>query len=104
MATHSSILAWKIPWAEESDSPLPDCTVCSAVSILHPYTNSFQSGFNVALLNKNWASLVAQVVKNLPAMKETQFQSLGSGRSPGGRNGNPLQYSCLKNPMDRGAW
>ena len=26
----------------------------------------------------------------------------GSGRSPGGRNGNPLQYSCLKNPMDRG--
>ena len=29
---------------------------------------------------------------------------LGSGRSPGERNGNPLQYSCLGNPMDRGAW
>ena len=29
---------------------------------------------------------------------------LGSGRSPGRGNGNPLQYSCLKNPMDRGAW
>ena len=28
----------------------------------------------------------------------------GSGRSPRGRNGNPLQYSCLDNPMDRGAW
>ena len=28
----------------------------------------------------------------------------GLGRSPGGENGNPLQYSCLKNPMDRGAW
>ena len=28
----------------------------------------------------------------------------GLGRSPGGRYGNPLQYSCLKNPMDRGAW
>ena len=28
----------------------------------------------------------------------------GSGRSPGGGNGNPLQCSCLKNPMDRGAW
>ena len=27
-----------------------------------------------------------------------------SGRSPGGRHGNPFQYSCLKNPMDRGAW
>jgi len=29
---------------------------------------------------------------------------LGSGRSPGGGNGNPLQYSCLENSMDRGAW
>ena len=28
----------------------------------------------------------------------------GSGRSPGGAHGNPLQYSCLENPMDRGAW
>ena len=28
----------------------------------------------------------------------------GSGRSPGGGHSNPLQYSCLKNPMDRGAW
>ena len=28
----------------------------------------------------------------------------GSGRSPGGGNSNPLQYSCLENPMDRGAW
>ena len=28
----------------------------------------------------------------------------GSGRCPGGGNGNPLQYSCLENPMDRGAW
>ena len=28
----------------------------------------------------------------------------GSGRSLGGENGNPLQYSCLENPMDRGAW
>ena len=29
---------------------------------------------------------------------------LGSGRSPGGVHGNPLQYSCLENPMDRGTW
>ena len=28
----------------------------------------------------------------------------GSGRSPGGGNGNPLQYSCLENPVDRGVW
>ena len=46
---------------------------------------------------------VAQAVKNLPAM-----QNLGSipelGRSPGEGSGNPLQYSCLGNPMDRGTW
>ena len=33
-----------------------------------------------------------------------QVLSLGSGRSPGGGHGNPLPYSCLENPMDRGAW
>ena len=38
-------------------------------------------------------------------MQETQVQSQGQERSPGGGgNGNPLQYSCLENPMDRGAW
>ena len=36
---------------------------------------------------------------------ETQVPLIpGSGRSPGGGHGNPLQYSCLENPMDRGAW
>ena len=87
--------------------------------------------------------LVAQLVKNLPAVQEAQVQSLGredtleegmathsnilglprglsgkesacnagdpgsipgSGRSTGEGNGNPLQCSCLENPMDRGAW
>ena len=83
------------------------------------------------------AFLVAQIVKNLPAMWETWVQSLGwedslekgmaaslvvqtvqasvcnagdpgsipgSGRSPVEGNDNPLQYSRLENPMDRGAW
>ena len=51
------------------------------------------------------ASVVAQMVKNLPSIQETQVRSLGgSGRSPGERNGNPLQYSCLENSMDRGTW
>ena len=43
------------------------------------------------------------VVKILPAMKEKWIQSL-RGRSPGEGNGNPLQYPCLGNAMDRGAW
>ena len=53
------------------------------------------------------ASQVARWVKNPPANAVgTGNTGLlpGSGRSPGGRNGNPLQYSCLENPMDRGGW
>ena len=49
------------------------------------------------------ASLLSQTVKRLPAMRETRVLSPGSGRSPGEGNGNPLQYSCLENSMDRGA-
>ena len=49
------------------------------------------------------ASLVAQRLKRLPPMRETPDSIPGSGRSPGEGNGNPLQYSCLGNPMDRGA-
>ena len=49
-------------------------------------------------------SPVAQTVKNLHANAGDVGWIPGSGRSPGGGNGNPLQYSCLGNPMDRGAW
>ena len=44
------------------------------------------------------------MVKNPPANAGDAGLIPGSGRSPGGGNGNPLQYSCLGNPMDRGAW
>ena len=54
-----------------------------------------------------WDSQVPQCVKNPPA-NAGDTGDLGSlpgpGRSPGGGNGNPLQYSCLENPVDRGAW
>ena len=43
------------------------------------------------------------VVKNPPASAEDADSIPGSGRSPGEGNGNPLQYSCLENPVDRGA-
>ena len=43
----------------------------------------------------------SRVVKNLPADAGV---IPGSGRSPGGGQGNPLQYPCLENPMDKGAW
>ena len=44
------------------------------------------------------------VVKNPPANAGDVGLTPGLGRSPGVGNGNPLQYSCLGNPMDRGAW
>ena len=44
------------------------------------------------------------VVKSLPAHAADTGSILGLGRSPGEGNGKPLQYSCLENPMDRGAW
>ena len=47
--------------------------------------------------------MVAQTIKNLPAMWETQVQSLGLEDAPGDGNGNPLQYSCLENSTERGA-
>ena len=59
-----------------------------------------------------WSSIIywgfpgGSVVKNLPANAGDSGDAgsnPGLGRSPGGGNGNPLQYSCLGNPMDRGA-
>ena len=55
-------------------------------------------GKSTQQINTKLCSLVAQRVKRLPAMRETRLQSPGEG------NGSPLQYSCLENPMDGGAW
>ena len=58
---------------------------------------------NTAIFYSNYkwsiASLVAQMVKNLPAMQETWVKKV-----PWRQEWLPLQYSCLENPMDRGAW
>ena len=56
-------------------------------------------GLSAVILRVAWASQVAQV-QNLPAKQEIA----GWGRSLGERNSNPLQYSCLENPMNKGDW
>ena len=63
---------------------------------LKAWDTTEQLNSNVALVVKNWPANAGDVrdVRLLP----------GSGRFPGGGHGNPLQYSCLENPMDRGAW
>ena len=52
----------------------------------------------------NWASQVELVVKNPPTNAGDADLIPGLGRSPGGRHGSPLWYSCLENSMGRGAW
>ena len=80
----------------KDDTPKSKETLARALCGELGHLGSFLAG--------NLATLVAQMVKNLPVMQETgPGLNLGSGRSPGGGNGNPLQYSCLENSMDRGA-
>ena len=131
MATHSSTLAWKIPWTEEPGR----LQSMGSLRVRHDWATSLSLfTFMIGEGNSNplqysclenprdggasWAAIygVAQSwtrlmrlsstrVKNLSSAQETQ--DLGSipdpRRSPGEGNGNPLQYSCLENLMDRGA-
>ena len=94
MVTQFSILTWRIPWTEEP------CELQSMESqrIRHTWGTKYKEpqGYPGAL-----------VVKNLPANAGDVKDSgsiPGPGRSPGERNGNPLSYSSLENPKNRGAW
>ena len=88
MATHSSI-PWRIPWIEEPGG-LQSIGLQKSRTRLKRLSSSKQH--------------VALVVKTLPANAEDTGSVPGSGRCPGEGNGNPFQYSCLKNFTDRGAW
>ena len=65
-------------------------------------TERLTLGFAVSL-RRGRAALVPQTVKTLPAMKEMRF-SPWVRKIPGEGHGHPLQYSCLENPLDGGAW
>ena len=70
----------------------------------HPGTSGltcWKDGFGG---NPNQTTLVAWMVQNLPARPPDTGSIPGLGRFPGEGNGNPLQLSCLEDPMDRGAW
>ena len=66
------------------------------------YTFDKNGQFNIVCNLAMNTSLVTELVKNPPAMQETRVWSVVQ-ENPGERNGNPLQHSCLENPMDRGA-
>ena len=108
MATHSSVLAWRIPGTGEPDGLL------SMVShrVGHDWSDlaaaaAATSIYILSLTNLKGTSQVELVIKNsLANAGDIRDESSipGLGRSPGGGHGNPLQYSCLENSMDRGAW
>ena len=56
---------------------------------------------NLRLISEKWALPHSSVVI---CLQHKRRAIPGSGKPPGGENGNPLQYSCLGNPMERGAW
>ena len=92
MATHSSILAWRIPWTEEPGW----LQSTGSPRVGHDWVTSPSFPF--------WTSQVVLMVKNSPANAGDTGDTNSipeSGRSPGG---GTLKYSCLENSMDRGAW
>ena len=72
-----------------------------STSATSPVTNSF---FSEKVYGKLLGFPAGSVVKNLPVHEGDAGSIPESGRSPGGGNGDPLQYSCLENSMSRGGW
>ena len=119
-ATHSSILAWRTPWTEKlgvaksctwlsnfhftslpwREDPSYNMKRIRIVSQIRYHLQSVWYGVSVQTTIV-WASLIAQSVKNRPAVQETQVRSLGPEDSPGEGNGNPLLYSYLEKPTPR---
>jgi len=84
---------------------------CTTIAVLHysvvVFIIKFIIEIYIFICFHVWVSKVALVVKNLPTIAEDlrDIGSIpGSGISLREGNGNPLQYSCLENPMHRGAW
>ena len=79
-------------------TPLSVSLTPSGITLSPICSPCFSSG-----VSKRWVPPMVQQVKNSPANEGDTGSVPGLGRSPGEGNGNPLQYSCLGNPMDRGA-
>ena len=113
MATHSTILAWRIPWTEEPGAPQSmelkrgrhDTEQLTPVQLLvTPWTVAHQAPLSMEFSRQeHWSGLPFPSPEDLSDSGD-RGSIPGSGRSPAGGNGNPLQYPCLENPMDRGAW
>ena len=87
-------------WAETSK--FPPFQKCGEISCLLVFMLLLSPLLWVYIDSKGFPG--GSVVKNPPASAGDAISIFGSKRSPGGGNGNPLQYPCLGNPVDRGAW
>ena len=76
-------------------------TACKCKKMLFTFDCIY---FCIASIFNTGASLVAQSAKKSACEAGDLSSISGSGRSPGEGNGSPLQFSCLENPMNRGAW
>jgi len=92
MATHSSTLAWKIPWTEKTGR-LP------SMGSQSPWGQTRLSNFTFTFFHFGGSDS-----KESTCSAKDPHSIPGMGRSPGEGNGSPLWYSCLENPIDKGAW
>ena len=92
----------RVPWLTQMPVELAHPT---GLSYTHLNLQGFSLGWGTisgSFLNS--LSLVSQAVNDLPAAQKSRVRSLGWEDSPREGNGNAVQYSCLGNPLDRGAW
>ena len=78
--------------------------LCWVFTVAQAFSSSGKQGFIVVLLNAVTSPLCSSVSKASACNAGDLGSISGSGRSPGEGNGNPCHYSCLENPMNRGAW
>ena len=101
-----SILAWIIPWTEEPDGLQSMRSQRIRHNWAHKYTHPIGKWKKITfILYTHSHGFPRSSVSNESACSAGDPDSIpGSGRSLGEGNGKPLQYSCLENPMHRGAW
>ena len=92
----------RVPEVEPAEHSQPQ----TAVRMLWAGRNPKEGGSHLlsCTIPDGFGFLGSSVIKNPPANTGDVGLIPGSGRSPGEGHGNPIQYSCLENPMDRGAW
>ena len=114
MVTHSSVLAWRIPWTEEPGG-LQAHGVAKSRTRLSDFHFTFPRGQSLTVIDALLLVIRMMIssVNGFPGGSVGKESACnvgdlglipGLGRAPGKGNSNPLQCSCLENSMDRGAW